>query len=351
MNTGQITQDYSGTVYGGLGQLLYDYCQAQQLPISASLRQIQQLPRFAFSLWRELLDDIAEQVDRSGLGLEIAAYVEPKHLGILAYIAMSSDRLAQALSRYADFYRLIYDGSPLQIETQGAYLHIRWGDLPAPLVTQITDEIAIALLVQFLKHSLGLDSVFVHQVNFCQPQPSNIQIYHQYFACPVKFSQPHTELILSAHILQQPIQQADQTLEQLLMQQAQALLKQLPHSTQLDERLQQGILHGLQRNDYRIERIATQLNMSVRQLQRHLQQQHSSYQQRVQHIRHILAMQYLKDPLLSLQDIALLLSYSEQSAFQRAFKQWTRMTPKQWRQQHGEQPTPIKSNLKPKSTQ
>lgn len=334
MNTGQITQDYSGTVYGGLGQLLYDYCQAQQLPISAALHQIQHLPRFAFSLWRELLDDIALQIDHPAPGLAIAADVQPKHLGILAYIAMSSDRLAQALSRYADFYRLIYDGSPLQIEMQGQYLHIRWDDLPVALVTQITDEIAIALLVQFLKHSLNLDSVFLHQVNFRQAQPKNLRVYTQYFACPVKFSQPYTELILSAQILQQPIQQADQTLEQLLMQQAQALLSQLPHSTQLDERLQQAILQGLQRNDYQIERIAIQLNMSVRQLQRHLQQQHSSYQQRVQQIRHMLAIQYLKDPLLSLQDIALLLSYSEQSAFQRAFKQWTGITPKQWRQQH-----------------
>lgn len=291
-------------------------------------------PRFAFSLWRELLDDIAQQVNHPALGLAIAAYVQPKHLGILAYIAMSCDDLAQALTRYRDFYRLIYDGSPLQIERQGQYLHIRWDALATHCVTQITDEIAIALLVQFIQQGLDMQQVFLHQVNFRQAAPKNLPFYRQYFACPVKFAQPYTELILHDQVLQQPIQQADQTLQQLLMQQAQALLSQLPHSTQLDERLQQALLHGLQRNDYQIERIAIQLNLSVRQLQRHLQQQRSSYQQRLQQIRQLLAIQYLKDPLLSLQEIALLLSYSEQSAFQRAFKQWTGITPKQWRQQH-----------------
>jgi AraC-like DNA-binding protein len=49
-------------------------------------------------------------------------------------------------------------------------------------------------------------------------------------------------------------------------------------------------------------------------------------------------MQYLKDRHLSLQEIAMLLGYSEQSAFQRAFKQWTAQTPQQWRLEYLNQP-------------
>ena len=109
------------------------------------------------------------------------------------------------------------------------------------------------------------------------------------------------------------------------------MLQQLPHSTQLDQRLQQAILSGLQKNHYHIALIAQQLGLSVRQLQRHLQQQGSSYQQRIQQLRHVLAEQYLTNPQLSLKEITFLLSYSEQSAFQRAFKQWTGITPQQWR--------------------
>jgi AraC-like DNA-binding protein len=118
------------------------------------------------------------------------------------------------------------------------------------------------------------------------------------------------------------------------MQQAQALLDSLPNTTQLDERLQQSILLGLQKNNYQIEEVAKQLNMSTRQLQRHLQSQNTTYQQRVQDVRQLLAFQYLQDRYLGLHEIALLLSYSEQSAFQRAFKQWTGLTPQQWRLQN-----------------
>lgn len=180
---------------------------------------------------------------------------------------------------------------------------------------------------------MALDDIHIHEVHFIHPAPKNIAIYEQYFRCKVRFSQPVSQIIIPVYELAKPFHQGDQTLQHLLMQQAQALLNKLPNSTQLDQRLQQAILTGLQKNQYQIEPIAQQLNMSVRQLQRHLQQQGTTYQQRMQEVRHLLAEQYLKDPHLSLQEIALLLSYSEQSAFQRAFKQWSGFTPQQWRQQ------------------
>jgi AraC-like DNA-binding protein len=43
-----------------------------------------------------------------------------------------------------------------------------------------------------------------------------------------------------------------------------------------------------------------------------------------------MALNYLADNALSLTDISGLLGYTEQSAFSRAFKQWTGQTPKQY---------------------
>ncbi len=80
------------------------------------------------------------------------------------------------------------------------------------------------------------------------------------------------------------------------MQQAQSLLEKLPNTTQIDQRLQQAILMGLQKNQFQIEHVATQLNLSVRQLQRHLQQQGSTYQQRMQEVRCMMAEEFLRDP-------------------------------------------------------
>jgi len=329
----QHFKDYTGSVHGGLGHLLYAYSQAKGLPISERLEKIQNLERIDFCLWRELLTEIDQHLQIPALGLDIAEHVQLKHLGIIAYIALSCNTLGEALYRYHDFHRLVYDGSALQVSMQDEYLAIGWGDIPFHLTTQVTHELSTALMIQFLKHFLKFDDIHLHEVHFIHPPPKNVDIYEQYFNCKVRFSQPVAQIIAPIHQLAKPIRQGDQTLQHLLMQQAHALLDKLPHSSQLDHRLQQAILTGLQKNQYQIDPIATQLSMSVRQLQRHLQQQGTTYQQRMQEVRHLMAEQYLKDPHLSLQEIALLLSYSEQSAFQRAFKQWTGLTPQQWRQQ------------------
>jgi len=330
-------KDYAGSVYGGFGELLYTFSQAKGLKISTKLQKIQNIERFDYTIWREILDDIQSQIHSSALGLEIADFVQPKHIGIIAYIAQSCDSLGEMLTRYHDFHRLVYDGSPLIVEYYDEkHISVRWKALPSHLThltTQITDEIALAIMFRFLRLFISND-IQLYQVNFFHHQPRNTMIYEVFFNCPVKFQQKNVELIFPIHALSIPLNRGDQTLQKLLMQQAQALLDQLPHTTQLDERLQQSILLGLQKNNFQIEQIAKQLTMSTRQLQWHLQSQNTTYQKRVQDVRQLLAFQYLKQPHLGLHEIALLLSYSEQSAFQRAFKQWTGLTPQQWRTQN-----------------
>ena len=323
-------KNYTGSVYGGLGHLLKAYCEAKGIEIPGQLQQVQNLERFDYVIWRDLLEDLNRLHPRTGLGLEIAAYVQPKHLGIIAYLALSCENLGEAMACYQDFHRLIYDGSPLLVEFNHPYVSIRW-EAPEPNPTQLTDEIAIALMIQFLKLFMSGEGINLHEVHFLNSAPKNISVYEQYFQCRVRFDQPRTQLILPVAEAFKPLRTGDHTLQQLLLQQAQALLDKLPNSTQLDQRLQHAILTGLQKNQYQIDFIAEKLGLSVRQLQRHLQQQNTTFQERVQQIRFMLATEYLKDPHLSLQEIALLLCYSEQSAFQRAFKFWTGSTPQQWR--------------------
>lgn len=96
-------KNYTGSVYGGLGHLLKAYCEANGLAIPEQLEQIQNLERFDYVVWRDLLEVIYKLDPKPGLGLEIAKYVQPKHLGIIAYLALSCDNLGEALIRYHDF--------------------------------------------------------------------------------------------------------------------------------------------------------------------------------------------------------------------------------------------------------
>jgi AraC-like DNA-binding protein len=71
--------------------------------------------------------------------------------------------------------------------------------------------------------------------------------------------------------------------------------------------------------------------MSPRSLQRRLAEHGHSFQALLGQTRQQLAEAYLRDDSVELAEVALLLGYSEQSAFNRAFRQWTGQAPLQWR--------------------
>ena len=77
--------------------------------------------------------------------------------------------------------------------------------------------------------------------------------------------------------------------------------------------------------------IAKELNLSERSLQRKLKQQGTTFRTILDNVREMAAIQYIKNPVNTMSDIAFLLGFSEQSAFSRAFKKWTGTSPIKYR--------------------
>ncbi|NHB56809.1 AraC family transcriptional regulator [Acinetobacter sp. 194] len=323
-------KSYTGSIYGGFGHLLYTYCQKKGLSVSEKLIEIQNLERFDLKIWYQLLKEIHKQYPTDGLGLDIAKWVQPKHLGVIGYISLTCENLTEFFIKYKSFHRLIYDGKPIQFNTTASHLCITWPNISPFSGNSVSDEVSLATFIHFLRTHLAIDEIPINEVHL-RHNPQNIKIYESFFDCKVKCSQPRMQIILPIKTLDMATKQSDHILQHLLTQQAQTLLDELPSQFEMSERLRKSISKGLQKNNFQIEYIASQLNLSVRQLQRYLSQQNTTYQQTLQNVRKVLALEYLQDPYLSLQEISLLLSYSEQSAFQRAFKQWMGVTPQQWR--------------------
>ena len=68
--------------------------------------------------------------------------------------------------------------------------------------------------------------------------------------------------------------------------------------------------------------------------QRRLDERSLKFQVLLDDARLQLAKRYLSKSNTSLSEIALLLGYAEQSAFNHAFKRWTGSTPKAWREKN-----------------
>ena len=72
-----------------------------------------------------------------------------------------------------------------------------------------------------------------------------------------------------------------------------------------------------------IEDVAVALGMSRRSLQRKLKEEDTTFQKQLNHVRELLAKNYIQNTGLSSEDIAYLLGYQDLNSFFRAFSLWT----------------------------
>ena len=121
-------------------------------------------------------------------------------------------------------------------------------------------------------------------------------------------------------------------MREMMLRVADQQMRALPRGDDLLARARGLIARRLRQPPVELEWVATQLATSPRSLQRRLAASELSFSQLIEQVRRELAETYLRDAAMSLTDIAFLLGYSEQSAFQRAFKRWTGLTPAQFRE-------------------
>ncbi|MBJ7308756.1 helix-turn-helix transcriptional regulator [Rugamonas sp. CCM 8940] len=124
---------------------------------------------------------------------------------------------------------------------------------------------------------------------------------------------------------------ADPALAAMLERQVQAGFAALPAKDPFEQDMRRRISRQLLQGEPGLRHLAAELNSSGRTLRRHLSQHGWSYRALLDDIRKHLAQDYLRDPRLALPEVALLLGYSEQSAFNRAFLRWFNLTPRHWR--------------------
>jgi AraC-like DNA-binding protein len=80
-----------------------------------------------------------------------------------------------------------------------------------------------------------------------------------------------------------------------------------------------------------LERVARTLGMSGRSLQRQLRDEQTSFRELVDEVRRELAISHVKAGKTPITAIALLLDFSDASAFHRSFRRWTGQSPSEFR--------------------
>lgn len=290
--------------------------------------------RIPVSVWDALTRDAAEHISDPSFGLLAAQCWHPSSLGALGYAWLTSSTLRTGLGRLVRYWRLLGEGSSglLEETTDGLRLVIdRHGSQP------LDDEVVEAVVVDFITSLvIGMcrmnagESFRPMAVHLHRRQPGDTQPYLKFFGCEVNFGAGEDVLTFSRGDVESVLPTANRqlaaTMDRILVER----LAQLDKSNVV-ARCQSQLLEQLSSGAVTEEAMASHLHMSRRTLQRKLAEVDVTYKQLVDDTRRDLAMRHLDDPSYSITDVTFLLGFSQQSAFTRAFRRWTGMSPRAYR--------------------
>jgi AraC-like DNA-binding protein len=151
------------------------------------------------------------------------------------------------------------------------------------------------------------------------------------FDAPIYFSQPTNALLFTADILGRPMPARDLKLLAVMRTCLEQLAARPPAEDLVLDRLRTAIRLKLPEGYPALEEIAEELHLSTGAICRELRDAGTTYKDVVECVRRDLALAYVKQRQLPFSELAILLGYSELSAFSRAFRRWTGRSPREYR--------------------
>jgi AraC-like DNA-binding protein len=281
-----------------------------------------------------LLDCAAEAIGDAAFGLHLAEQADPRNAGIIFYAMSAAANLREALALLDRYSRIANEASRLKLTAspEGLIVEIGFIGLPRPLGRQGA-EFLMAIIVRALRELAGRN-VRPIRVAFAHPHNADMPEFTRFFGCPVEFGRAVDDgvafdlLELSSATVTAPLLSADPKLLKALEPFCDLAAKERRTASDTlraaaEKEAEKLLPHG----KAQMETVAKALNMGARTFSRRLAVEGTTYGEILDQLRRSLALQYLKDPGMSLSQIAWLVGYEGTTSFNHAFKRWTGRSP------------------------
>ena len=293
-----------------------------------------------FEQFSDLLQECAVATGRDDIFIRIGAMARPRHLSVLGRYMRAASTLEVAIDDFVENHRRFVRGGYtylLRHENGDLAVCYRTYDPSARAARHIARG-AIAFGYSVFR---DLGGVAPANVQFSLPQPEDLRPYREVFeGAKLVFNAEHFSLVFRKGDLKTAIPTADPALrQQLALGIAKLWATQQPD---IRDRVLRVLVPAVLSGTHSLESTAARLSMTPTALTRALNEQNCSFRDLLNQARFDMASQLLIDARMSVERIAVLMGYSEVSAFNRFFAGMCGAPPAKWRNEHSENAsTPI----------
>ncbi|MFT8712847.1 AraC family transcriptional regulator [Komagataeibacter rhaeticus] len=316
-------------------------CDPDRVALSAGLRLDQGLPQTALldlAGYCLLFEETTRQSGYAGVGLSYGRHFTPDMLGLIGFIAMASPTLGSAIENVAELFPYHQSGTMTRLVYQDdGCARLEYRILTGGIIGREQDaELTMGMFCNIFRHVLGESwtprAIWLEHRRIATPAE-----YDSAFGAPVHFGMDVNAVVFDRAGTECGMPQGNVRLLDVLRCSLTALSPAVtarpvePATDPLLSRIRTEIRYSMGQGVPALSQVAETLRIPRWTLQRRLDGMGITFSVLVERTRQELAREYLARPMMPIGEIALLLGYSEISAFSRAFRKWTGVSPRLYR--------------------
>jgi AraC-like DNA-binding protein len=275
-----------------------------------------------------LLEEAAAGSGCITFGLRMAESRQLSNFGAVSLLITHQATLRDALVTTIDYRHLVNESLAMQLEDAGKMVILRQ-ELVITRPSRQGAELALGVLYRMCSALMG-PQWRPHSVNFVHSAPSDLRLHRRVFACRLDFDSEFNGFVFAASDLAAPNPHADPAMARYARQFIESLPQSHRHPIVLEVR--RAIYLMLPMGRATSDSVAQGLGMSVRSMQRQLDEAGASFTSLLNAVRCELAPRYMENPKFSLARISEMLGYSTQGSFTRWFTAQFAQVPSAWRE-------------------
>jgi len=311
-----------------LGASRHELCRDLNLPENCGDDPEKRLP---MSTLIALLELAALRTKNPDFALIIGQQTQPQNHGVLGMLGLCATNMLEGFKLWIPFrYALMHSGNSKMIETKDT-IRIIW----EPLCLRYIEQRYMVDLI--FSNWIGLgEQIYTHkpepiEVYVTYPEPADIRLLKQRFGAVIHFSQPHNEIVFPRSSFEKPNPQHNPDMLRLMKEYAQKAHESQELTLTCSQQVTLALVDLLPKRRGTITYVAESLSMTERTLQRRLTEEKNAFNDLLRKLRYTQAVQRLTATQQSVTDIALSLGYNDTGSFTKAFRQWTDVSPTEYR--------------------
>lgn len=277
------------------------------------------------------LELVASQNRCPLFGFYVARHQPPFRFGAMAQLpklCVSVREFLQVGMKYSQVYS---QESRWELNTEDGFAFLkRRHRVDFPGVQKQLHLLAVTLMVKASSVISGGREA-LSAVYFSHSQPADAEVLSRFFGVPVYYDQDFDGYAFPEEYLDVRLNNSDPELLKIVELHLQGLLNKELDNLKLTERIHHEVRRSLGTRTCNIEGIAQIMGKHPRALQRRLQQEGTSFREILADVRLEVAKHYLRSSDIYLSDLSDILGYKNVSAFSRAFKIATGVSPDHWK--------------------